>query len=99
MTLALIPGGCAFLGVCATLIMDLRTTLHATDLQKPLLSREDLNEPGYPWKDNKSPTYVWTDQFSHVKTYDNSLSVWNKIASRTFRRWGSGKRDTSGMLH
>lgn len=52
MTLALVPAGCALLGVCVTLLMDLRTHLSIAELEEPLLSREEHSPKDslYSWK-------------------------------------------------
>eukprot|EP00250_Pteridium_aquilinum_P033866 c6521_g1_i1 orf=397-2019(+) len=68
MTLALVPGGCALLGVCVTLLMDLRMSMTITQLEEPLIAPEDRGpqEAIYSWKNisldatnSKSRVSIW----------------------------------------
>lgn len=51
-TLTLVPGGFALLGVCVTLLMDLRTSMCVAQLEEPLITHEDSasKESMYSWK-------------------------------------------------
>lgn len=51
-TLTLVPGGFAMLGVCVTLLMDLRTSMCVAQLEEPLITHEDSasKESIYSWE-------------------------------------------------
>lgn len=91
MTLAFLPGGCALLGVCVTLLMDLSSSLSVAHLEKPLLSPGDHV--------NEEPIYSWINDSPDVKTLNQGLSIWKRLTYVMVGRWGCTRQNVSVCLH
>ncbi|MCO5578404.1 hypothetical protein L7F22_032245 [Adiantum nelumboides] len=79
MTLALVPAGCAFLGVCVTLLMDLRVSVSIAELDEPLLLNED-----HPPKES---AYLWKTINPDVHTLKGELTCKWKRFQHSVTRW------------
>ncbi|KAI5058941.1 hypothetical protein GOP47_0025260 [Adiantum capillus-veneris] len=78
MTLALVPAGSALLGVCVTLLMDLKTSVSIAELEEPLLSTTEhcLKQSAYSWRTTGADLRTLKGGSCKWRRYQHSLARW-----------------------
>lgn len=83
-TLALVPGSCALLGMCLTFFMDLSAPVSLGHLEQPLLSSADH------LKDEV--IYSWASDSPEKSSSAVRIPTWRRLACAMVGRWGSPRQ-------